>query len=599
MSTSCWLPSFADNSSPLKASSSFGFVQIDKKEYGVSYTAITAVKVDGTIYKPQAGNDKVTIVFSLPDGSTRSLQVTITSNGDFQTQLPLDYCSLEGNYFVTASYTPNALATLSFTVKRVSSNFVPISLQTTQTNQNQASGTNDLPKISQEIKPSDIFSLARPGTVLVTTTINSSITMAVPQFDEQKLTDFLYRMINSGTLDPNNIVAKLDAAQNELIKNPSLYIVPGSTSDTKPIGVVLEGSGFLLNKDGYIVTNAHVVGGTDEELRTEFEQNIGDAVANYTMEYFSQNGASPDLEKSLSDFSATYVTKNAHLGEIDKHISVTIGSGPEQNIPQSYTSKVIASGCKIPDKDVAILKIDGSNFHPIPLGNDQNINVGDKLYVLGFPAMAFNTALSSKSYNEPTFSTGLVSAKKTMLGGWSIVQTDTPMTYGNSGGPVLDNTGKVIGIATFVTIDPDTGAQVPGLNFVIPTSVIKEFINSSGTTYIQDYNSTNIISNNVSSNSTQTQSKPVIPNLVKNTAKWWSDGKIGDSDFIQGIQYLIHNEIMKIPQSNSDGSNAENNQQIPKWIKNNARWWSDGQISDDDFIKGIQYLITDKIIKVQ
>lgn len=40
------------------------------------------------------------------------------------------------------------------------------------------------------------------------------------------------------------------------------------------------------------------------------------------------------------------------------------------------------------------------------------------------------------------------------------------------------------------------------------------------------------------------------------------------------------------------------NYSIPNWIKNNARWWADGQISDGDFISGIQYLISNGIMKV-
>jgi len=89
--------------------------------------------------------------------------------------------------------------------------------------------------------------------------------------------------------------------------------------------------------------------------------------------------------------------------------------------------------------------------------------------------------------------------------------------------------------------------------------------------------------------------KPSIPNWVKNNAKWWADKQIGDSDFIQGIQYLITQEIIKIPETKADSGSS---QEIPTWIRNNAKWWADGQISDDDFISGIQYLISNGIMKV-
>ena len=87
-----------------------------------------------------------------------------------------------------------------------------------------------------------------------------------------------------------------------------------------------------------------------------------------------------------------------------------------------------------------------------------------------------------------------------------------------------------------------------------------------------------------------------IPDWIRNNAKWWSEGTIGDSDFVSGIQYLIKENILKIP-STSQGTSSGSNE-IPAWIKNNAGWWADGMISDGDFVKGIQYMITNGIISI-
>ncbi len=84
-----------------------------------------------------------------------------------------------------------------------------------------------------------------------------------------------------------------------------------------------------------------------------------------------------------------------------------------------------------------------------------------------------------------------------------------------------------------------------------------------------------------------------IPSWVKNNANLWSSGQIGDSDFVQGIQYLKKQGIITVPETGSDSS-----QQIPGWIKNNAEWWAEGLISDDDFIVALQWLITNGIMKV-
>jgi len=88
-----------------------------------------------------------------------------------------------------------------------------------------------------------------------------------------------------------------------------------------------------------------------------------------------------------------------------------------------------------------------------------------------------------------------------------------------------------------------------------------------------------------------------IPSWIKNNAGWWADGSIDDNSFVQGIQYLIKEGIMKIP-STTQGTGTGANQ-IPSWIKNNAGWWADGSIDDNSFVQGIQYLIKEGIMKIQ
>jgi hypothetical protein len=87
-----------------------------------------------------------------------------------------------------------------------------------------------------------------------------------------------------------------------------------------------------------------------------------------------------------------------------------------------------------------------------------------------------------------------------------------------------------------------------------------------------------------------------IPSWIKNNAKWWAAGEIGDSDMIKGLQYLISDGIMVIPPTTYS---ATGSQEIPTWVKDNAQWWAEGQIGDSDFIKGVQYLISNGIITVQ
>ena len=92
-----------------------------------------------------------------------------------------------------------------------------------------------------------------------------------------------------------------------------------------------------------------------------------------------------------------------------------------------------------------------------------------------------------------------------------------------------------------------------------------------------------------------TSSGSSIPSWIKNNAGWWASGQIDDGSFVQGIQWLITNKIMKIPETSQGTSSGSS---IPSWIKNNAGWWSEGKIPDGDFVQGIQWLITNGIMRV-
>jgi len=87
-----------------------------------------------------------------------------------------------------------------------------------------------------------------------------------------------------------------------------------------------------------------------------------------------------------------------------------------------------------------------------------------------------------------------------------------------------------------------------------------------------------------------------IPDWIKSNAGWWAAGQIDDNSFVQGIQFLIKEGLMKIPAS-EQGSVSQNNK-IPDWIKSNAGWWAAGQIDDNSFVQGIQFLIKEGLMNI-
>ena len=92
-----------------------------------------------------------------------------------------------------------------------------------------------------------------------------------------------------------------------------------------------------------------------------------------------------------------------------------------------------------------------------------------------------------------------------------------------------------------------------------------------------------------------------IPGWVKNVAGWWGSGIVSENEFVSGIEYLINNNIILldfVPCNDKIQSQYGDTKSVPDWIKNNASWWSENLIGDTDFINGLQYLIEHKIIKI-
>ena len=88
-----------------------------------------------------------------------------------------------------------------------------------------------------------------------------------------------------------------------------------------------------------------------------------------------------------------------------------------------------------------------------------------------------------------------------------------------------------------------------------------------------------------------------IPAWIKNNAGWWANDQITDSTFIDGIEFLIEKEIIVI--SDMPKASSEKTESIPAWIKNNAGWWANDQIGDETFVNGLEYLIKVGIIVVK
>jgi putative serine protease PepD len=170
------------------------------------------------------------------------------------------------------------------------------------------------------------------------------------------------------------------------------------------------GSGFVFSQEGYVVTNDHVVEGSNGTMSVAFSDG--------------------------STASASVVGRD-------------------------------------PESDIAVIKVAKANLTPVEFGNSDSIAVGDPVLAFGSPLALVNTVTA-----------GIVSAlDRTIQAGdpggtvryYAAIQTDAAVNQGNSGGPLVDAAGKVIGMNSVIRSvgSTDTEAGNIGLAFAIPFNQVR------------------------------------------------------------------------------------------------------------------------------
>jgi Do/DeqQ family serine protease len=161
--------------------------------------------------------------------------------------------------------------------------------------------------------------------------------------------------------------------------------------------------------------------------------------------------------------SEGYIVTNNHVIESASEIEVILNDNTK------YTAKLIGAD---PSTDLAVLKIEGEGFQPIPLGNSDDLHIGEWVLAVGNP---FN--LTS------TVTAGIVSAKarninllsdrnrQDVVPIESFIQTDAAVNPGNSGGALVNTRGELVGINT--AIASQTGSYT-GYSFAVPVNLVQK-----------------------------------------------------------------------------------------------------------------------------
>jgi len=163
-----------------------------------------------------------------------------------------------------------------------------------------------------------------------------------------------------------------------------------------------------------------------------------------------------------------YIVTNQHVIENAKEILVTLVGGEE------YQAEVAGADFI---SDIALLKIKGSDFPSITFGDSDDIIIGEWVIALGNPFGLFDVN------SKPTVTVGVISATDQDFGRQSndrvyedMIQTDAAINGGNSGGPLVNSLGEVIGVNTWIISGSETRSASIGLGFAIPINSVKRIL---------------------------------------------------------------------------------------------------------------------------
>jgi len=174
------------------------------------------------------------------------------------------------------------------------------------------------------------------------------------------------------------------------------------------------GSGVIISQDGYIVTNNHVISDGND-------------------------GVAPEIKVTLNEGRKT------------------------------FNAKVVG---RDPSTDLAILKIEGNNLPYLIYGNSDNLKVGQWVLAVGYP-LTLEATVTAGIVSAMGRSTG-VNRQQSASPVESFIQTDAAVNQGNSGGPLINTKGELIGINS--NILAPTGTYV-GYSFSIPSNLVRKVVN--------------------------------------------------------------------------------------------------------------------------
>jgi trypsin-like peptidase len=349
-----------------------------------------------------------------------------------------------------------------------------------------------------------------------------------PLYNDSLLETDYKHDIESGAIEATK--NRVDYYWEKIVGNPGKYLEVGEkeTQLLKKDLILGSGTGFAVDRQGILLTNAHVVSDTADTIpkRTPLiQQLIQNTINNLSSEF---GGGPPEATKkqlieSLGDWfsnpdqsfikgkfnQAGVVVK---FGGLWEKLNLPPQTKPSisdllslSDQPLIVPAKVLAKGEPIPGEDVAVLRVgleegSGSGIDALYNRFKALMEIGDKLiclslgdsdevlpqthiHALGFPGIGFNEWLmipgaKYRASSEP----GEIGQTKRMLGGWEAFEMSANTNHGDSGGPIIDDKkGNVIGLTVAGPLPKAPEQEAPaGHRLAVPINIARKYLKQAG-----------------------------------------------------------------------------------------------------------------------
>lgn len=343
---------------------------------------------------------------------------------------------------------------------------------------------------AQFISAEQNYASNSPSVVMIQTVFSATVYVNKVAMNEKRfrqLVDSIKRLDTTGKLISAG--EKLDIVVKALYNNPLRYLTGTQGYYRQQHRILSSGTGFFITGDGYLISNCHIIDRDSAFIRQKFIQSTYQEVTDANINSLQSSWEVTLNEEQKDLLSNAYGVIYSQLSsmilfDLKREIFILFkeDNGTEQSIQKRLPARVIIKGKAMPGKDVAILKVDNVKEMPtVSMSLNRFARIGEQVYVYGYPEpVTSNSFLAQETGIEPTLTAGVISAIKKSIGGWPVLQMDATIAHGSSGSPVCDKKGGVIGLATFGSLEHNTGVLAAGYNFAIPVSIIKEYLDSAG-----------------------------------------------------------------------------------------------------------------------